>query len=151
MHTRLTSRSKHRLRATRAVSIAAVVLQLTERGVIENPTVLVPKRHARRKFSSGTHASQVVVAELVPVAVQESKWTCEPTTRAFLRVICHFLGEAFAVGAVVAPITREALCMSLQCMSLFDLAAIRKSDIFYTEYVGLVVLVGRDLAFRGIS
>jgi hypothetical protein len=32
--------------------------------------------------------------------------------------------------------------MSLQSMSLFNLAAIRKSDVFYTKYVGFVVLVG---------
>ena len=57
------------------------------------------------------------------------------------RVVCHFLGEAFAIGAVVAPITWETVCMSLQSMRLFDLAAIRKSDVFYAKYVRLVVLV----------
>jgi hypothetical protein len=142
MHTRLTSCAEHRLLATCAIGIATVVLQLTERRVIENATVLVPKRHSRRELSSGPYASQVVVTKLVPVAVQESKWSCEPTTWAALRVICHLFGEALAVGAVVAPITREALCMSLQSMSLFNLAAIRKSDVFYTKYVGFVVLVG---------
>ena len=64
-------------------------------------------------------------------------------------MVCHFLGEAFAVGAIIAPITWKAVCVSLQSMSLFDLAAIRKSNIFYSKYVWLIVLVGRDLAFRG--
>ena len=151
MHTRLTSRAKHRLLATCAIGVAAVVLQLTKRSIIEDATVLVPERHARCELCSGTYTSQVVVTELVPVAVQESKRTREPTTRAAFRVVCHFLGEAFAIGAVVAPVTWKTVCMSLQSMSLFDLAAIRKSDVFHAKYVGLVVIVGRDLAFRGTN
>jgi hypothetical protein len=79
---------------------------------------------------------------LVPVAVQESKRARESTTRVLFRVVCHFLGEAFAIGAVVAPITWKAVCMSLQSMSLFNLAAIRKSDVFHAKYVGLMILVG---------
>lgn len=135
--------------ATRAIGIAAVVLQLAKRSIVEDATVLVPERHTGSELRGGTDTSQVVVTELVPVAVQESKRTCKTTTRADFRVVYHFLSKAFAIGAIVAPVTRETVCMPLQSMSLFDLAAIRKSDVLYAKYVGLVVFVGRDLAFRG--
>lgn len=39
--------------------------------------------------------------------------------------------------------------MSLQSVSLLDLAAIRESNVLNAEYVGVVVSVWRYLTFRG--